>query len=130
MSKLYFKTGAVSSTVYLNYPAMAAFCFLATIMPFKIFAQAPTVSYPAAPTYNTGQSITPLAPSASGVAANGYSSPVLLGPTVGIGFGVAVDAAGDIFETDYGGNQVYEIRASDGATVTISSALSLPRFET
>jgi len=58
---------------------LTLFFMWAIMLPRKLFAQAPTLSYATPKTYTAGTAITPLAPTSSGVAAAAYNgSPVLL----------------------------------------------------
>ncbi|MFI5138432.1 MAG: hypothetical protein ACHQIM_11460 [Sphingobacteriales bacterium] len=53
---------------------------LILLAPFKLLAQAPTISYASPQTYTAGTAISPLTPTASGVAAQAYNpTPVSIG---------------------------------------------------
>jgi gliding motility-associated-like protein len=90
-------------------------------------AQVPTLSYASSQTYTVGTPITTLNPTISGAAIAGYSGTV---KAAGSGFvnptGVTVDAAGNIYVADYGGNVVKEIIAGSGTIVTLGAGFSRP----
>jgi gliding motility-associated-like protein len=87
----------------------------------------PTISYSSPQSYYDGTAITALMPTSSGVAAPGYSSSSL---TLGSGFsspyGVAVDAAGNVYVSDYINSNVKEIPAGNGTPVILGSGFVNP----
>jgi gliding motility-associated-like protein len=93
------------------------------LLPFKLFGQAPTISYNSPQTFITHRTISPLAPTSTGVAAptGAYGSPVVLGS--GLTFsqnGLALDAAGNMYVNDQvGGTGVVEKISADGSSTTI-----------
>jgi len=96
--------------------------FAALLLPGKLLAQAPTISYAGPNTLNLGAA-TNLTPASSNVAAptGAYGSPVVLG--TGLTFsqnGVAVDAADNIYTTeeDNNNNEVVIKISPDGSTTT------------
>ena len=74
--------------------------------------QAPTISYSTPQSYTINTAITPLTPTSSGVAAQGYNQ---TGTTLATGLSapssVAVDAAGNVYVAD--GTAVYKITAGN-----------------
>ncbi len=86
------------------------------------YAQAPTISYTTPQTYVQGTAITPLAPTASGVASFAYSSTVSVVPTPGItspGF-TAFDSNGNLFVSS--GAMIEELPAGGGPTMAYGPA--------
>ncbi|WP_295801353.1 cadherin-like beta sandwich domain-containing protein [Mucilaginibacter sp.] len=106
---------------------LLASLFFAVIVPFKLFAQVPTISYNSPQTYTAGAVISPLSPTSTGVAGLLYSSTRL---TLGSGFnspyGVALDATGNIYVADFGHHLVKKMPAGGGATVTLGSGYEGP----
>jgi len=105
---------------------------LMVMLPAALQAQAPVISYTSPHTYTSGTAISPLTPTASGVV-----TPVLYGNNyngnlvnVGTGFnnpyGIAVDAAGNIYVADSNNNRVMKIPAGGGAAVAIGSGFNSP----
>jgi len=90
-------------------------------------AQAPVISYTSPHTYALGTAITTLAPTASGVAKQAYSStPHALGSGFSYTFGIAVDAAGNVYVADPGNNAIHEIPAGGGSAFAIGSGFNAP----
>jgi len=91
------------------------------LLPVKLFAQAPTLSYSSPQTYYVGMPVTPLAPVSNAVAARSYNPIAAL---LGSGFlnpaGVAVDGAGNVYVASYSNCQVTEIPAGNGAEVELA----------
>ncbi len=84
---------------------------------FRSFAQAPTLSYSGPQTYTAGQTITPLAPTSSGVSAYGYGSPATLASGFTDIMFEAGDAAGNVYVGDGvqyypTSNYVYKVSAT------------------
>ena len=102
-----------------------AFSFFVTT---SCLGQAPAISYSTPQTYNVNKAITALAPANTGgaVATAGYGSPVTYGSGGdGSQIGIALDAAGNLYVSDFSLNEVYKIAANGGAT-TIASNLNKP----
>jgi len=101
--------------------------FINTLLPFKLFAQAPVISYSSPQTYVIGAAIAALAPTSSGVGAAGYgSNPVTVGSGFSRPYDVKVDALGNVYVADFGNNAVKKIPAGGGAPVIIGSGFELP----
>ena len=83
---------------------------------------APTLSYSSPQTYLLNTAITPLVPTSTGVAAPAYSTTAV---TVNTGltspFGVATDAAGNLYVSDLAAKIVKEFPAGGGTPVIIGS---------
>ena len=110
-------------------PAIIFFAaiLLISVVPNKLFAQVPAISYSTPGPYTQAVAITPLAPTSSGVAAPGYSaSPLVLGLGFNNPTGVAVDAAGNVFVADRGNNAVKKIPVGGGSPVTLGSGFNTP----
>jgi DNA-binding beta-propeller fold protein YncE len=79
------------------------------------------VSYSSPQTYYTGQAISPLSPTSTGVASPNYST---TSSTIGSGFfnpsGIAIDAAGNIYIGDYSNNQVKKIPVGSNTPVVLA----------
>ncbi|WP_295801549.1 cadherin-like beta sandwich domain-containing protein [Mucilaginibacter sp.] len=88
---------------------------------------APAISYGGPVVFATGAAITPLVPTASRVAAPGYSSATT---TVGSGFlasrSVSLDAAGNIYVADHGNKQVKKVPVGGTAPYAIGKGLADP----
>src|ERR1700743_2075793 len=109
-----------------NYRFSAAIQFaiilFSVISPFGVLAQAPTISYTSPRTLFAGSTITPVTPTSSGVAAPSYSgTPLLLGTGFNKPYGVAVDAAGNIYVADTYNSLVKEIPAGGGTATSVGS---------
>jgi gliding motility-associated-like protein len=85
----------------------------------------PTLSY-AAETYTAGTAIAALTPTSSGVAAQGYGSPVAIGSGFSSPGSVAVDASGNVYVADKGNNEIKKIAAGSGTVTVIGSGFSGP----
>jgi len=105
-----------------------AVVLLVASMPYNLFAQAPVISYSSPQIYTAGTVITPLVPGSSGVAAPGYNnSPLAIGGGLVSPFGVAADAAGNMYVADYGASQVKKIPFGGGARVSIGLGFNNPQ---
>ncbi|MFI5137328.1 MAG: cadherin-like beta sandwich domain-containing protein [Sphingobacteriales bacterium] len=100
----------------------------ALLAPFKLFAQAPTISYSSPQTYTVGTAISALTPTSTGglVGTQAYNpTPV----TIAAGFngprGVAVDAGSNVYVADAGNGAVKKITPG-GTPVTIGSGFNQP----
>ena len=88
---------------------------------------APTLSYASPVTYTTNQVITSLVPQSSAVAQFGYNSaPILVGSGYNNNQGIATDAAGNVYVSDFYNKAVKEIPANGGPQVTIATGLNGP----
>src|SRR5271165_3907969 len=84
------------------------------------FGQAPALSYSSPQNYNVGTAIPTLTPTSSGVAAPGFSgTSTTIGPVLNVGFGLAVDAAGNFYIGDTNDNKVYKMPANGSTPVSI-----------
>jgi len=93
----------------------------------KVNIQAPAVTYKSPWSYNLGTAIAALGPTSSRVAPAGYnSSPVTLGAGFNKPYGVAADAAGNVYVADTYNSVVTKIPAGGGSAVNIGSGLSFP----
>ena len=93
----------------------------------KLVITTPTSYYGGPQTYTAGAPITPLTPSSSGVAVSAYSgSPVIVGSGFSYPYGVAVDAAGNVYVADNQNNAIKKVPAGGGATVTVGAAVTSP----
>jgi len=125
MKKLYLSLYNLIPAKKLKH--LFAFVFIAaTVLPAKLLAQAPTLSYSSPYSFLLNTPGT-LAPTSSNVAAptGAYGSATLLG--TGMTFqvnGVAVDAAGNMYVNDAGtggGEFIYKIAADGSSTTSIGS---------
>jgi len=67
-----------------------------------IIVAAPTLSYTNPPAFNPGVAITPVSPTETGVAANGFGTgTALTGATLNEPYGMAIDGSGNIYVTNY-----------------------------
>jgi len=131
MIKIYLSLFVKQSTYHVKNTLNAGLPFIsvaiASLLPFKLFAQAPVISYSGPQSYTAGIAITPLAPTSSGVAVAGYRG---VSVNIGSGFsgpqGVAVDAAGNVYVADTQNNLVKKIPVGGGAPVTLGSGFSQP----
>jgi len=100
---------------------------LAAFLPVKLFAQAPTISYSSPHVYPPGTVITPLTPTSSGVAAQGYSSSE---STIASGFyyqsGIATDALGNVYVANPSAGTVEKFPSGGGTPVNIGSGFTYP----
>jgi len=90
------------------------------------FTTTPSVSYNSPNVYVMGTAITPLTPVTSAVPAPGYGTPGVFASGLNQPFGLAIDAGGNVYGTDYGAGTVYKIPAGGGAPATLASGLSSP----
>src|ERR1700740_2398248 len=127
MKKIYSRAHIILLTQLLKrYTSMPVIVFLAAILPTKVFAQAPTISYSSPHTYLAGTAITALSPTETGVAAPGYGTPAAIGSGFSLPTGVALDAAGNIYVADAGHNAVKKIPVGGGSPVVLGSGFSNP----
>jgi sugar lactone lactonase YvrE len=111
------QTAAVQAIIFFTAVTFA------TVLPFKLFAQAPSISYTSPHIYTAGTAITPLSPANSGgaVAAPGYGSPATLYPIdFYMPYGVAADASGNVYVSNPGLNSVLEMSAPVGGTAPVN----------
>jgi len=106
----------------------SAFVLALVLTTAYAYAQAPSIHYPSTPeTYTPDLPITPLTPTASGVAAYGYSNnPQLYGPGINQPYGVAVDAAGNIYVADTYNNLVKKVDPVSGHAVVLGAGFNMP----
>jgi sugar lactone lactonase YvrE len=130
MIKIYFSLSAKPSIYRVKQTKNSAIYILvliAALLPFKLFAQVPVISYSGPQAYIAGTAITPLAPASSGVAVAGYRGVAV---NIGSGFnspqGVAVDAAGNVYVADTQNNLVKKIPVGGGAPVILGAGFSQP----
>jgi gliding motility-associated-like protein len=87
----------------------------------------PMISYSSPQTYTVGIAIPALKPAGSGVAAAGYSgAPVIIGSGLSGPFGIAADAAGNIYVTNFNNNTVNKLPVGGGAAIPLGSGFSNP----
>jgi len=86
-----------------------------------------SVSYSSPQVYTVGVAISPLTPTGSSAAAQAYSnSPTALGSGFSQPYGVALDAAGNIYMADGGNSAVKKIPTGGGTPVAIGSGFNFP----
>jgi len=87
----------------------------------------PTLSYSGPQTYLAGTAISPLTPTTTGVAVTAYSStPLTIGTGFNTPYGIATDAAGNVYVADANNNLVKKIPAGGGTSVVIGSGFTTP----
>jgi len=91
-------------------------------------AQAPSLSYGTPQTFKQGVAITPMAPTASGVAPFAYSSTPIVVPSPGISYpaGLAFDSNGNLFVGSGASGTVKELPAGGGAAVPYGPSCDRP----
>jgi gliding motility-associated-like protein len=113
-------TGLSPSTSY--YFAVSATNVGGTIQgPILNLVTAPTISYSGPNNYLVYSTITPLTPKHTTVAAAAYGSAVAVGSGFSTPFGVAADAAGNIYVADYGAGELKKIPAGGGTPIVLAS---------
>jgi len=101
--------------------------FLFIVVAGGAYAQAPTLSYSSPQVYQPGVAISPLAPTGSGVAAFGYNAPVVMGAgQLSHPYGVALDAAGNVYITDNGNSQVIKVPAGGRPPIIVATGFNSP----
>jgi len=100
---------------------------LAVVLPGKLFAQAPTLSYNGPQTYTLGVPITPLSPVSSGVAGVGYHAPITIASGFNQPFSIATDGAGNLYVASETDNSVVKVPAGGGIPVTLGTGFNAPR---
>jgi len=87
----------------------------------------PAISYNGPQNYLIGSAITPLTPGSNGVAAAAYSTSfVNIGSGYTHPYGVAVDAAGDVFTSDQSTSAIKEFPVGGGSAITLGSGFFGP----
>jgi len=124
-------TGVISGVPRIKSPAtnykVTAYNSISSASATVNLAVKPLFNYNSPQTYLLGTAITPLSPTASSVAAPGYStSTTTLGSGFNLPAGVAVDARGDVFIGDQNNNVVKEIPAGTSTPVIIATGFSTP----
>jgi sugar lactone lactonase YvrE len=91
-------------------------------------AQAPKLQYSTtSATFTPNRAITPLTPTATGVATYGYANTAeLFGPNINQPNGIALDAKGNMYIADTHNNQVKKVELATGQTVVLGSGFNLP----
>jgi len=100
-----------------------------TLMANGAYAQVPTLDYGSAQTYKQGTAITPLVPTASGVAPFGYSSTAIRVLNCGgnVAQGLAFDSNGNLFTgSDESNTTIEEFPGSGGAKIAYGPILGEP----
>ncbi len=96
---------------------------MALLLPGRLYAQSPSVSYASPQSYHVGTPVAALAPTSSNVAAWGYSNSAA---EIGSGFiaplDVAVDAAGNVYVVDAGLAAIVKIPASGSGQIFIGAS--------
>jgi len=133
MSQLYIKLPFGQSANRRIQPVLAVCkCIIAAfacLLPVKLFAQAPVVSYSGPQTYYTGNAISTLSPMSSNVAPPAYSlaKPKLIDSGFfDSSFGLAIDAGGNLFLPGYTENQIFEVTANNRASHNVVASISKP----
>jgi len=106
----------------------AAFVLVLILSIMHVCAQAPTLKYTdGVQAYTPNYTIAPLTPTASGIASYGYSSSAqLYGSGINQPYGVAVDAAGNIYVADIYNNLVKKIDPVTGHAVVLGTGFNMP----
>jgi len=98
-----------------------------TLMANGGYAQVPTLDYGSAQTYKQGTAITPLVPTASGVASFGYSSTVASSIAIQAPSGIAFDPKGNLFVVSgFSNPSIKELPAGGGAAIPYGPVLQSP----
>jgi len=127
MKKTYPKLRLAKLSENLKFAILLrAFVLLATALPFKLFAQAPSISYGSPQVYAVGSAIPSLSPASSNVASPAYGSPVNLGSGFSSPAGMVVDNSGNIYVADEGSTTLIKIQAGTLTQVNYGSGFSDP----
>jgi gliding motility-associated-like protein len=127
-------TGAISGTPTVSSPAInytvtatnaggsGTAIINITVNPYP----GPIISYNTPQSYPLGFAIIPLSPSSNGVGAAGSSNITSVGSGFSNSTGVAVDAAGNVYEADNGSSTIKEIPVNGGPVLTLGSGFNHP----
>ncbi len=102
--------------------------FLATLIPLRLFAQAPTLGYGSGThTYNIGAAISPLSPTSSNISPPAYGNPVAINSVFSSNpEQIARDGAGNLYV--YTPPNIVKIPSGGGSPVIVTSFNGAPFF--
>jgi hypothetical protein len=100
-----------------------------TLINAKVFAQAPAISYSTPQTYTVGTAITTLSPYNTGGVVSPVNFPTrtaLTGTTFSGPSGMAIDASGNLYITNYNGNNIRKYSSAGAYLGTFGSGYDAP----
>jgi len=106
---------------------LAATVIAVIILPSKLFAQGPVISYTSGQTYTAGTPISPLVPVGSNVGAPGYAvsatAPI---PAMNTVVSVTKDTRGNVYVVDQTNNVVKELPIGGGNPISFGGGFNMP----
>ena len=121
-SNIYAGTGSVHRSL----PAKEYSAKADVLAPRTALIALPTISYVTPQTWYAGQTISPLTPTSSGVAAPGYGSVTTFASGFSAPYRVAFDAAGNAYVSDPGTSFVVKVPVGGGSRVNLGTGLAGP----